>query len=178
MKKIFIYSGEFRTFDKCLANHVEMLGQPFAIRWEDTEFNDFNVKIDESRKAPECNPNNVLRMWERRSFVKLYNNDIKPEIICLLRPDILISNKIDFSLLDINKNNIYIPSGGDYRDGINDQMAIGSRSIINTYCSLYRWWESYYQKGVLFHAETMLKHHLERFEIDVKRLPTEVTILR
>lgn len=177
MKKIFIYSGEFRTFDKCFANHVEMLGQPFLIQWQDAAFSDFNLNIDESRKAPECNPNNVLRMWERRSFINLYD-DISPEIICLLRPDILISNKIDFAQLEINNKTIYIPSGGDYRDGINDQMAIGSRSIISTYCGLYQWWRNYYEKGVLFHAETMLKYHLERFEIEVKRLPTEVTILR
>lgn len=78
----------------------------------------------------------------------------------------------------MSDNVIYIPTGGDYRDGINDQMAIGSQGAIAVYCSLYNWWEDYYNEGVLFHAETMLKHHLMVRGVEVRRLNTEVKIIR
>jgi hypothetical protein len=78
----------------------------------------------------------------------------------------------DLKLNDIRscKDAIYIPTHYDYLKGINDRFAFGDSKKMDIYSSLYKRFE-YYGKveEVLFHPETMLKHHLDKNDIFIKR---------
>lgn len=176
----FVYSGEFRTFADCFANHVKTFGAPHSLTWNDEPFEEFNIEIPVEKRAGETYPNNVLRMWKRRQVaaMRMIERIDPDDIVVFLRPDVLINNQIILQTLDIHSNKIFIPSENDYRDGINDQMCIGSKANTFIWASIFNHWEDYYNEGVLFHSETMLKHHLKAQGIEVVRLPQTNTILR
>lgn len=61
-------------------------------------------------------------------------NNKQYDIIMYLRADLQIYDKFNFEY-PIN-NNIYIPIGKDYRDGINDQIAYGNQRVMKIYSDL------------------------------------------
>jgi hypothetical protein len=91
-------------------------------------------------KAAETNVDNMICHFINKK--RVYNlclkymekNNKQYDIIMYLRADLQIYDKFNFEY-PIN-NNIYIPIGKDYRDGINDQIAYGNQSVMKIYSDL------------------------------------------
>jgi len=177
MSVVFLYSGEIRTWAQCFPNHLQMLGKADAMYYSGGSNNVYNYHIEESRKAPETVPDRALSMWQNRLHLSQFVKDDN-SIYCILRPDITFSAEIDLS--QIHDGKIYIPTGNDYRDGINDQCAFGRAYAVRVYLSLFQHSMDYYNSrvDVLFHPETYLNFHLKNRGVEVVRLPQTNTIIR
>jgi hypothetical protein len=104
-----------------------------------------------------------------------FNIAPKNEIVVRSRPDIRLLGELN---LTCQPNEIYIPGGNDFRDGINDQFAYGNYEEMKKYFSLYLHWKEYYREGHYLHSEGMLKTHLERMGLTVVRLDWSNEIIR
>jgi hypothetical protein len=59
-------------------------------------------------------------------------------------------------------DNINIPSGGNFLNGINDLFAFSSPANMKYYCSMIDKMNEYVtEDGIVCHPETLLKHHLK-----------------
>jgi hypothetical protein len=80
------------------------------------------------------------------------------------------------SIVNPNTQKIFIPIYDDH-GGYNDRFAIGHWPAIQHYHDLVNYFQYYYDHdNITFHAETMLHHHLQHFEID--RLQCGVELIR
>ena len=108
--------------------------------------------------------------------------DASETIYIYLRTDVCLTkilNLNDFIDDILMHDSLYIPSGGCWANGWNDQLAIGKYSAISRYLDMYNSIVHYYEKdGVIFHPETLLKHHLKSNHIQVKPLPSNSLIFR
>lgn len=174
MRKIFLYAGQYRTFGECLPNHIEMLGEPDEMHYYNTSNIPDLFNVEESRKAPETKPNNVFNNWYNR--LKLQPHIKEGAIHVILRPDVWLNEPIDLQKLSQSEsfsNNAYIPTGNDWRDGVNDQLAICGEQAARAYCGLYHWSKVIYNNypNILFHPETYLTYNLQKNGVNIIRIP-------
>ena len=137
---------------------------------------DTMIRIN-NHKARETPVDNVLSMYYNHYLNSQYLKtfDTKYKNVFYNRFDLFISNSKDYDILrsicnqDIPDDVIYIPTNFDF-GGINDQMAIGNIQTMIKYLSLFESISHYinYDK-IMFHPETLLKHHLITKKIQVKR---------
>lgn len=133
-----------------------------------------NLKI--KNKRPETNINNTMSMFYNwmKNFQLIENFQKKQnmlfDIIINYRSDILSSEFINFDKIEnINFNTIYIPQGNDW-GGVNDQMAFGNFDSMKKYCEIYKNIQKYNDNdNVIFHPETLLKHHLKCSNVNIIR---------
>lgn len=179
MSKVIIYSGFRRTWEKVKDNHWENILSPddaifyFPVEKGMSQLTSFPISLP-LNAAPETHILNTLNQWRNRRNAFEHTPYIKDWIYVIARMDLFFLGKIDFS--DVNPNTIYIPSGNDFRDGINDQFAFGTYEAIKHYCGLYEAYIGYFNEGVQFHPETYLKYHLRN--LNVIRIPQRNEILR
>ena len=92
--------------------------------------------------------------------------------------DCVAKNRMDMYFLDglgmqdimDCKDCIYIPNHYDYLQGINDRFAFGDSGQMDIYSDLYNHFDYYgVAENVLFHPETMIKHHLDKNRVNIKR---------
>jgi len=69
---------------------------------------------------------------------------------------------------NIQPNTVYIPVGLDY-GGTNDQVAYGNPGSMEQYCKCSDFIIQYCRNKVLFHPETLLKHHLSKCGLQIER---------
>lgn len=70
----------------------------------------------------------------------------------------------------LNGKSIYIPSGNDWRNGINDQVALGSRAVMKLYCDCVDRILDLCAQGTTYHPETLLSAHLHSIpELKIER---------
>jgi hypothetical protein len=104
------------------------------------------------------------------------------DVIVKYRTDIE-STKV-FIFDKVEQNTIYIPRGADWANGINDQIAYGDIHSMGWYCECIDHIQKYCKDGIIFHPESLLKHHLnqspdfkiERFHFDYKLAIKNFTI--
>tara|TARA_R100000008_G_C3556563_1_gene153552 strand:- start:476 stop:1177 length:702 start_codon:yes stop_codon:yes gene_type:complete len=85
------------------------------------------------------------------------------------RLDVLYDKKVDYlDGLDLSKINI-----PDFHNwgGYNDRFAVSSRENMRNYFSLYDNVDDYVKEGHELHAESSLKHHLDKFNSDIEHIP-------
>jgi hypothetical protein len=136
-------------------------------------FEDINVQIPHNiqkytNKAGEANPHNTINMWRKR---KLAFDMLDGEY-----DRVLITRLDSYSEMSIKNflysENLCIPFKGDFYGGIFDLCAWGKMDDMMYYCNLYDNIDSYYEEGVWFHPETLLKHHIEKNKnIQIDRVP-------
>lgn len=124
--------------------------------------------ISEYRK--DCRPINALSMFYNiKCGFDIINDPNNYDIIIRNRFDILYNQK-----LDIEKNELLnVPAGGDYHGGLMDLFAYGNPFIMKQYCGLYDNIENYAQK-VIFHPESILRHHCNSVGIPIKRFRYDI----
>lgn len=178
MKVCLIYSGWLRSYDRCKTNHLDAMGDHEIVEVHineshvDPEYFKHDDWVYNANKAPETIVRTTLNQWF--NMMLAFSSAPKDcDVYVRMRYDILIHGRLDFS--DIEPNTVYIPSGNDYRDGINDQLAYGDYESIRKYYDVYNNYDTLYNNGCLFHTETMVKRNLDYSNVKVKRLPDTTT---
>ena len=108
-------------------------------------------------------------------------NGIAYDVVFKYRPDILFPDPLNVLNNKIVPRTIYIPDTARYlANGMNDQLAFGSRDGMGVYCNLYDRQIEYLNKRVIkpMAPETLLKHHLQCNGITTRMLPIKYYILR
>lgn len=129
--------------------------------------------------------------WETKTpnvfymYYKIWKNYISMnqyEKLNGIRYDILVRTRFDleydeFPLFeDIAPNQIYIPSGSNHRGGICDLFAIGGRDSMEKYFKLFEYIKIYIETNATFHPESLLRYHLNNFDLDVRRFDLKYKI--
>jgi hypothetical protein len=112
----------------------------------------------------------------------LQENGIQYDYVISSRCDLYFTTCFNLDKISIQPNDnrtIYVPAPEyDYLGGLNDQFAVGSLESVEIYCSLYDHLIQMLEDGVCFHPETLLRVHLERNKIQVKRFELNYWIRR
>lgn len=108
------------------------------------------------------------KVWKCNQLRKLYEqvNRVRYDRIIRLRFD---SSFTEFPIIEPRYKTVYIPIGGDYDGGINDQLVIADSQTMDLYCDLYNEIYRYSYAGIGIHPESMLRKHLEINRIAVER---------
>ncbi len=114
---------------------------------------------------------NVFKLL--KNYKTKYNIDF--DVIIKFRGD-LNSNSIISLNNALDKSSVYIPKGFDY-NGINDQIAFGNFETMKIYCSCVDKIINYCKNKVVFHPETLLKHHLNENNIKINRFNYSYNII-
>ncbi len=195
MRIAVLYSGFIRTWNQCKINQQNNLFTPktdlFFYTYEKPESFDGKmfVKIPEvyyphfidhpyhKNKNPYSSVDSTFNQWHNQYILFcMVPNDYDVYVKC--RPDIELSDKINFNDYEINDTNIYIPYGNDHYDGVNDQMAFGSYSVMKKYFSIYTEHRNIFDSGVQFHPEGYITENLKRQGVNIVRLNITNTIIR
>lgn len=179
-----IYSGWLRTWEQCKANHTEKLHPQadYTVHYNETTpfaHEPFTEDIwgYYANKAPENQTWNTMNMW--RAMYTAWQK--APEgFDCYVRNryDIVFEGDINFDQFQMRDDVVYIPMGSDYRDGVNDQFAFGSRKAMEAYYSVYLHHGTHFAAGKYFHSESYLKHTLDMLRIGIVRVPVINRIVR
>lgn len=73
---------------------------------------------------------------------------------------------------------LWVPNAHQDFHGVNDQFAIGTSKLMDAYAGVYDRIPHYFEQGVLFNPEVLLKHHLETEKIPLKRFEWDYVIHR
>ena len=184
MKIAIIYTGQERTWQDCKANHhlnlwcedagiyfhtVERLSPGDYYQLTDHPYNE--------NKEPETIIASTLNQWHN-NFIGFSIVPKDYDVYVRVRPDIMLTDKINFEQYDYSGKNIYIPSGHNYRDGINDQLAFGNYEVMKTYYSVYLNHPEMFTSGLKFHTEKYTTENLKRNGIIINRINIETQIVR
>jgi len=93
-------------------------------------------QIDHYPNKPEETPlDKMIRHFinKKRVFELMKQSGKKYHTIVSLRIDVILHHTFEFHL---KPRHIYIPSGKDYRDGINDQIAVGDEYVMEKYMKI------------------------------------------
>lgn len=102
----------------------------------------------------------LLEKFQKRSNVKFH-------AIVKYRGDISSPKLMDISDTPLD-DTIYIPDGADW-GGINDQIAYGTSEAMRKYCNCVDSILEYCADGVIFHPETLLRHHIIKINLKIQR---------
>lgn len=104
-------------------------------------------------------------------------NNIQYDIIVSLRVDLRIKNFFDFTMPE--QNTIYVPYGGDWRRGINDQIAYGNKEVMKKYCNIIENCFGILSKRITkFHPEGLTLANIKINNITVTRFNLRYRIVR
>jgi hypothetical protein len=133
-------------------------------------FNELLIYAENKRK--EVRPINVFSMYYKLARTSKFIENKQYDIVVRHRFDTTYKSKI---ILSEDKDKIKIPKGEDH-GGINDRWAYGPQNLISAYNFLFKYIPIYTKvDGIVFHPETLLKHHCKKQNIDILR--TEDSIL-
>lgn len=174
------HAGTVNIEDSVTASEVIEILNPSGIVEDDyLSIQIQNIKetaLGYSHLAPqtgEFNPISFFMMWYKikTGYLLMEKHEKKTGKIY----DKVIRARFDLKILDPlvfsdETNEVCIPIGYDWRGGINDTFAYGSRKSMEYYCNLFDYVQSYLKTGkILFHPETLLKHHMNDSGFFVKR---------
>ena len=123
-------------------------------------------------KRPEVRPINVFSMYYKlsKSFDLIKNKTY--DIAIRHRLDTKYDRKIELSI----SNLIKIPRDNDH-GGINDRWAYGPPSLMEKYCSVFKYIPIYTQiNQIRFHPETLLLHHLKQNNVPFTRTKDRILL--
>jgi hypothetical protein len=124
------------------------------------------LNIDESKysnKFAETNTTNVFYMWNGiKNAFSMIDDNYDCYIKC--RYDIKFEANLHISSMNIDEINI--PIGGDWRGGVLDMFCVTNYLNMKYYTQMIDFIDEYYDKGVVFHPETLLKFHLRNHKIN------------
>lgn len=187
MKKAIIYYGYLRSWENNRPNHEERLWdkesdiyfntheEPLGnMKWKKLpdQLMRHSVAYDTNR-AGETSVINTLNQW-RNKKIAFERVKERYDVYAISRPDIIFGAQVTLDI--VHPGVIYIPYNNDHRDGTNDQFAYGDYEAMSYYVSMADKINDYFNDGVLFHPETLLKHHLK--DREVVRASTTNDIIR
>ena len=140
----------------------------------------WNQLVSHNEYKLETNANlvSMISMWYKtlraNQLRKKYEGlmGFKYDLIIKTRPDIILEEPIDL----IQSDNLVIPFGWDWSEGINDLMAWGNQSNMETYCELFYSFGSLANSMDKINPETMLKEYLKIKNIKTERPKVDLTL--
>jgi uridine kinase len=111
---------------------------------------------------------NSIIQWYRIQKCFQYIPD-EYDVVIRIRPDIdlTIPHSAFLHILeDCKESMIYIPEGYNEDSSVNDQLAIGSYSVMKAYCSLF----SSLSFSAVFETHTLLENYLKTHRLSVSRI--------
>ena len=168
---------------------VQAAYQPVAISIERQEVFDvsrFDRKQQNATvKLEETHLKNLLSMFtsmQRACELKSAHEretGVQYDCVVRCRSDLFFFAPVSLAdYADVLEKAVVIPQGGDFRGGLNDQLAFSSSRNMNAYCSAVGFIDAYYQAGGLMHAESLLRAHLADRGLAVERAPIDYEIVR
>tara|TARA_R110000744_G_scaffold33972_12_gene79507 strand:- start:1762 stop:2481 length:720 start_codon:yes stop_codon:yes gene_type:complete len=102
--------------------------------------------------------------------------------IVFSRLDVKYFNNVSKLVAGLDMNKIYIPdfhnTFGGAIDGYNDRFAVGNRENMKTYFDLPDSLIPFTESGGQIHAETILKWHMIKNQVEVEKIPLRFTRVR
>ena len=135
------------------------------------------VSHNEYKLETNANLVSMISMWYKtlraNQLKKKYENlmGVKYDLILKTRPDIILEEPIEL----IQSDSLAIPFGWDWSEGINDLMAWGNQSNMETYCELFYSFISLANSMDKINPETMLKEYLKIKNIKTERPKVDLT---
>ena len=151
---------------------VENYEAGFQLKWNEL------VSHNEYKLETNANLVSMISMWYKTLRVnqlrKKYENTMgfKYDLIIKTRPDVVLEEPIDL----IQSDNLVIPFGWDWSEGINDLMAWGNQYNMDTYCELFYTFSSLANSMDKINPETMLKQYLKIKNIKTERPKVDLTL--
>jgi len=136
------------------------------------------VSHNEYKLETNANLVSMISMWYKtlraNQLKKKYENlmGVKYDLILKTRPDIILEEPIEL----IQSDSLAIPFGWDWSEGINDLMAWGNQSNMETYCELFYSFVSLSNSMDKINPETMLKEYLKIKNIKTERPKVDLTL--
>lgn len=131
--------------------------------------------------ANKAGETNVERMWGM--YNSLQQADLlrrsaeqqlgRYDLVIRARPDVGLTGTVDLEqlaqLVEQNPRALITPTAEvhGYGHRINDMIAFGSSESMTVYCDAVQWIPEYYNRGLIFHPETMLAYHCAQQGLDV-----------
>lgn len=104
-------------------------------------------------------------------------HNFKYDLVIRARFDSYFTNQLDQNEFGQINSGILFPNFGSY-SGLNDQFFFGNSDNMNTICNTYNHLDSFFDQGMLFHAETALKYSVNYFKIPILRTNIQFDLLR
>jgi hypothetical protein len=143
---------------------------------EDKNYWGYDIDLYDARLGPGVKGGsfNVMNQWKKCQEVAFLKqrfekeNNLKFDLVFRIRPDMVLQNKLEYSSLDLTKYNI--PNHDNWY-GYNDRAGAGNSKNMDYYMiNFVNNIEKYFKKdGIIFHSETLLKHHLDQKNIEINR---------
>jgi hypothetical protein len=151
---------------------IENYEAGFQSKWNEL------VSHNEHKLETNANLVSMISMWYKtlraNQLRKKYENliGVKYDFILKTRPDIILEEPIEL----IQSDNLAIPFGWDWSEGINDLMAWGNQSNMETYCELFYSFVGLSNSMDRINPETMLKEYLKIKNIKTERPKVDLTL--
>jgi hypothetical protein len=135
-----------------------------------------NDKIEDPIKLekyfPETNIDHMVRHFKNKERVfSLLDDNLNVDCVLSVRLDLYYESK--FNIQNCENDTIYIPSGNDYRGGINDQIAYGSYESMKVYMNLYN---NIKNLNSIIHPENLTLANIK--QLNIKRFDLKYKIVR
>lgn len=124
-----------------------------------------------------CVPHNYMSgLWNvkqanllRKEYEK--ENNIKYDIVFKSRIDTFFFSKISQSDLELaSSGKILIPNAWDFKCvnswAVSDAFALSSPEVMDVYASFYDYVDLYFDRGDIFHAESLMGRHISEHNLD------------
>lgn len=151
---------------------IENYEAGFQSKWNEL------VSHNEHKLETNANLVSMISMWYKtlraNQLRKKYENlmGFKYDLIIKTRPDIILEEPIEL----IQSDNLIIPFGWDWSEGINDLMAWGNQTNMETYCELFYMFTSLANSMDKINPETMLREYLKIKNIKPERPKVDLTL--
>lgn len=151
----------------------DMLNLVFRPNWPSGKLSSKQIylkMIDSRRRCGE-----ILSEYELQKGVKY-------DRIVFSRLDVKYFANVGEILEGLNMNKLYVPdfhnTFGGVIDGYNDRFAVGNRENMKIYFDLPESLAPFVKAGGQIHAETLLKWHMIKNQIEVEKIPLRFTRVR
>ena len=168
--------------DNITAPLRNIFSNKFQVWFQEVAVEDIYIR----EKAPETIIKNVLSMFMSRMKLMEACKDLNVfddqlyDLYIYTRPDSCLNDNLNLSevLKELDKFDLLLPKNGHWRNGVNDQFAIGKSAAMKTYLDVYNNLKKYIDNDILFHPETLLKFHLKSNGIKIGYLELDNQLLR
>jgi hypothetical protein len=173
-------AGWFGNYQKddCTVSEIMEMYNPKSIeleKFDDENYQPFKKMADklDSKINHETKTVNVNSMWYKRYRANLLRKQF--EELNNFKYDVVISSRFDLEILEplsfeLKGNELLIPIGFDWCNGLNDLFAVGNSDTMNQYFDIFNLMEYYrLEKEVSETPELIMKYHVNSKNIEVNR---------
>jgi hypothetical protein len=143
---------------------------------------DPNIFIQQVQKNRMPEKNNIGQ-WAWRSYSMFHhikkslelrqnyerNNNIKYDVVILMRPDIELGKRMELEGLNLNKINHSVSHAASvfgFNILFGDHLLAAKPNVVDIFCSLYDRIGDYYRTGITLNNETLMGYHLIKNKIE------------